>query len=248
MAGLGAKLFTAFSKLTAAQVNGYLMDQTIMRFASVAVRDAAFGGAGEPTLAEGMTCYLDDTNVLQSYNGSAWVTVANTDRPMGLVRVAESSFTGITSAAPLDLSNIFTSDYRNYRVVFSANTGATAALMTFRLRDSGGAVALTNYEQQQLEYYQTTVASSFTASKNAFEIAYNYGESKQTTLVVDIFAPNVAVETNIFYQASIRRVALAFNYVWHGSGNYNASTVMTGLRFFPSAGTAVGNISVYGYN
>jgi hypothetical protein len=72
MAGLGAKLFTAFSKLTAAQVNGYLMDQSIMRFASTAARDAAFGGAGEPTLAEGMTCYLDDTNQLLSYTGSAW--------------------------------------------------------------------------------------------------------------------------------------------------------------------------------
>ena len=77
MAGLGAKLFTAFSKLTAAQVNGYLMDQTIMRFANAAARDAAFGGAGEPTLAEGMHCYLDDTNVLQSYTGSAWVSVAS---------------------------------------------------------------------------------------------------------------------------------------------------------------------------
>ena len=77
MAGLGAKLFTAFSKLTAAQVNGYLMDQSIMRFADTTARDAAFGGAGEPTLAEGMTCYLDDTNVLQSYTGSAWVSVAS---------------------------------------------------------------------------------------------------------------------------------------------------------------------------
>ena len=68
MAGLGAKLFPAFSKLTAAQVQGYLADQAIMRFASASARDAAFGGVGEPTLAEGMTCYLDDTNVLQSYN------------------------------------------------------------------------------------------------------------------------------------------------------------------------------------
>ena len=81
MAGLGARLFPAFSKLTAAQVNGYLMDQTIMRFASTAARDAAFGGAGEPTLAEGMTCYLDDTNQIQSYNGSAWVIAASTSAP-----------------------------------------------------------------------------------------------------------------------------------------------------------------------
>lgn len=72
MAGAGAKLFTAGSILTAAQVNTYLMDQTIMRFATTAARDAAFGGAGEPTLAEGMFCYIDADNKLYYYDGAAW--------------------------------------------------------------------------------------------------------------------------------------------------------------------------------
>ena len=73
MAGAGAKLFTSGSVLTAAEVNTYLMDQSIMRFASEAARDAAFGGAGEPTLATGMYAYTTDTLTLWVYNGSAWV-------------------------------------------------------------------------------------------------------------------------------------------------------------------------------
>ena len=76
MAGAGAKLFTSGSVLTAAQVNTYLMDQSVMRFANEAARTAAFGGAGEPTLAEGMMSYLDDVNQVQVYNGSAWVAVS----------------------------------------------------------------------------------------------------------------------------------------------------------------------------
>lgn len=72
MAGAGAKLFTSGAVLTAAQVNTYLMDQTIMRFATTAARDAAFGGAGEPTLAEGMFAYIDADNKLYYYDGSAW--------------------------------------------------------------------------------------------------------------------------------------------------------------------------------
>lgn len=64
MAGAGATLFTAGSVLTAAQVNTYLMDQTVMRFANSGARDAAFGGLGEPVLAEGMLCYLDDENAV----------------------------------------------------------------------------------------------------------------------------------------------------------------------------------------
>jgi hypothetical protein len=75
MAGAGAKLFTSGSVLTAAQVNTYLMDQSVMRFANEAARTAAFGGAGEPVLAEGMMSYLDDVNQVQVYNGSAWVAI-----------------------------------------------------------------------------------------------------------------------------------------------------------------------------
>jgi hypothetical protein len=72
MAGAGAKLFTSGSVLTADQVNTYLMDQSIMRFATTTARDAAFGGAGEPTLAEGMFAYTSDTDTLWFYTGSAW--------------------------------------------------------------------------------------------------------------------------------------------------------------------------------
>ena len=61
MAGAGAKLFVAGTILTAAQVNTYLMDQTIMRFATTAARDAAFGGAGEPTLARVCSATLTQT-------------------------------------------------------------------------------------------------------------------------------------------------------------------------------------------
>jgi hypothetical protein len=76
MAGAGAKLFVSGDVLTAAQVNTYLMDQTIMRFADEAARTAAFGGVGEPTLAEGMMSYLMDTNSVQVYDGTEWIAIA----------------------------------------------------------------------------------------------------------------------------------------------------------------------------
>jgi hypothetical protein len=80
MAGAGAKLFTSGSVLTAAQVNTYLMDQSVMVFASTAARDAAFGGAGEATLSEGMVCYVSDTNSLFYYTGSAWSALGEDDQ------------------------------------------------------------------------------------------------------------------------------------------------------------------------
>lgn len=54
--------------LTAANVNTYLMDQTIMTFADATARDAALTA---PT--EGMFCFLKDTDGVEYYTGSAWV-------------------------------------------------------------------------------------------------------------------------------------------------------------------------------
>lgn len=79
MAGAGALLFTSGQVLTAAQVNTYLMDQSIMRFATTTARDNAFGGAGEPTLAEGMFAYIDADNTLYYYSGSSWVAYGITN-------------------------------------------------------------------------------------------------------------------------------------------------------------------------
>jgi hypothetical protein len=73
MAGAGYKLFATGDVLTAAQVNTYLNEQTVMVFASSAARTSALSGV----LAEGMMSYLQDTNSVEVYNGSSWVNVGN---------------------------------------------------------------------------------------------------------------------------------------------------------------------------
>lgn len=73
MAGAGYKLFNTGDVLTAAQVNTYLQEQAVMRFASAAARTTALSGV----LAEGMVSYLMDTNAVEVYDGSAWVGVGN---------------------------------------------------------------------------------------------------------------------------------------------------------------------------
>ena len=73
MAGLGFKDFTVGQVLTSAQVDGYLMQQTIMRFANASARTTALSGV----LAEGMFSYLDDTNATEYYDGTSWVSISN---------------------------------------------------------------------------------------------------------------------------------------------------------------------------
>jgi hypothetical protein len=72
MAGLGRKVFTAGEVLTAANTNGYLMDQAVMVFGGSAARSSAIG-----TPSAGMLSYRTDGTVYEYYNGSAWTTLTN---------------------------------------------------------------------------------------------------------------------------------------------------------------------------
>jgi hypothetical protein len=74
-AQLAVPVFTAGQVLTAAQVTQ--INTGIPVFASTTTRDAAFGGAGEKTLAQGQFCYLESTGKLQVYTGSAWSNVGS---------------------------------------------------------------------------------------------------------------------------------------------------------------------------
>lgn len=65
--------FTAGQVLTAAQMTQ--VNTGVPVFASSTERDAAFGGAGEKTLAEGQFAFLEDSDTVQFYDGSAWQTV-----------------------------------------------------------------------------------------------------------------------------------------------------------------------------
>jgi len=73
MAGLGKKTFEANEVLTAADVNGYLMDQSVMKFATTSSRDTNI-----PSPTEGMVVYIDDTNSLLVYTGASWENIGAT--------------------------------------------------------------------------------------------------------------------------------------------------------------------------
>jgi hypothetical protein len=66
MAGLGRKVFTR-ETLTSGDVNGYLMDQTVMVFASAAARSTAI-----PSPTDGMVTYLLDAKRADVHEDAAW--------------------------------------------------------------------------------------------------------------------------------------------------------------------------------
>ena len=63
--------FVAAEVLTAANLEDYCQNQAVMRFASSATRDSALTSVK----SEGMTAFLEDSNTLTIYTGSAWSTI-----------------------------------------------------------------------------------------------------------------------------------------------------------------------------
>jgi hypothetical protein len=72
MAGQGFRTWAPGEVITASNVQGYLMDQAVMVFASSTERGSAI-----PVPSAGMVAYLEDLNQLQFYDSSNWVPVAN---------------------------------------------------------------------------------------------------------------------------------------------------------------------------
>jgi len=127
MAGLGRKVFAAGEVLTAANVGGYLMDQTVMVFNDAASRTSALG----LEVSEGMVSYTKDDNAIQYYDGSAWVNVSS---PGDITEViAGTALTGggdagaVTLNVDLDAVNTttFITDATTARTLTSTDAGNT---------------------------------------------------------------------------------------------------------------------------
>jgi len=65
------KVFSNGDALTGSELNTYLMNQSVMVFATTTARDAAL-----PSPLEGMIVWLQDTDKYMYYNGSAWTNLA----------------------------------------------------------------------------------------------------------------------------------------------------------------------------
>ena len=122
-AGLGFKTFVSGEVLTAADTNGYLM-QGILVFASSSARSAAVTSP-----QEGQYSYLKDTNVLEYYDGAAWV-----GQPIGDITavtagsgIAVTNGTGPIPTVALDLTsaNTYSAAQTATRYIVTGSTVAT---------------------------------------------------------------------------------------------------------------------------
>jgi len=176
--------FTAGQVLTAAQMTQ--VNTGIPVFASSTERDAAFGGTGEKTLAEGQMAYLEDTNVTQYYDGSAWAAVgAGGGKILQVVRATDATNRTTTSATFVDAnisvtitptdatSNIlliwaFVCLSATGYGVFQITDPSNVAITGFDRFDIGGTASGTAYDAATLLVWDSPASTSAQTYKGRF--------------------------------------------------------------------------------
>jgi hypothetical protein len=231
-------VYVAGEVLTAGDLN--ITNSGIPVFASTVERDAAFGGTGEKTLAEGQFAYLETGNVTQYYDGAAWQPVGVSP---GLVLVGSASPSAVSS---ISINNCFTSTYQNYRIVFAltAATGATAAL-NMRLRASGTDTS-TNYVGQLFEAYSATSTSTLNPQgTDEWNVANLVPGQLDSAFAIDVYRPQTATKTAF---SGLSTVNYPSPFVLQMIGGVQTdNTQFDGATFSFASTNFSGNIRVYGY-
>jgi len=227
-------VYTAGEILTAADMN--ITNSGIPVFATTTTRDAAFGGTGEKTLAEGQFAYIEATNTTQYYDGAAWQTVGTTP---GLVCVkAETAFSGASSVTA---DSVFTSTYTNYVLMFNYTT-STTNFPQIKLR-VGGVSASTAYTSQQMQGFSGSVTTNARSAATSFEFAY-YGNATREAAVVNIMGPQLAQATQFVVGGGALGGALVQNIY----GLHTTATAYDGIEILVATGTMTGTYAIYGYS
>lgn len=233
--------FTSGQVLTADQQNQSARTGVPV-FATTVERDAAFGGTGEKTLAEGQLCYLESTNVVQYYDGAAWATVGPSTPGLVCVK-AETAF---SAASSVTADNVFTSTYTNYVVQIRLST-STTNLTYFKLRASGTS-ASTNYDVQTLTANDTGVSGArLTAQTSAIFGYYTNSASEKYGTTLHLMGPQLA-EPTAFHSEASGTVGSNAALSYYVGGNHRTATAYDGIELLVATGNMTGTYAIYGYS
>ena len=190
-------------------------------------------------------------------DGAAWQSVGVTP---GLIPVVPTSVTlgggtattstngqvAFTSATTSILLNgVFSSAYKNYKVLFFANSDGADYNLTGRLSVGGSVSSATEYRTNWVYAAGGSALAENLAAATSFN--FTIGSKKQRLVQFDISQPFVATQTYLT-GTIFESYANGTSGVPMASGHMNqAATSYDGIQFLINA-AATGTVSVYGYN
>ena len=241
-AGLGFKDFATGEVLTAADVDGYLM-QGIWVFDDATARDAAVTSP-----QEGNSCYLKDTDQVLTYSGTAWVAVGGS---------AATSFASLNGAgtALTGATTITVSGLSGYNKFFVAITGASSASADSAFTIRFNADTASNYTYNGLNFNMQApnllAGSWLAASANATSfplLGTLQGAAAAQNGSFTIDGANSS-GVKIVDLIGINNWQVNGGLSWIYKGYYTGTSVISSISIISSVGNFdAGTIIVYGAN
>lgn len=193
-------------------------------FATTVTRDAGFGGAGEKTLAQGQLCYLESTNVVQYYDGAAWATLAPAPAvSSGLTLISQGTKSAATTQS---FNSVFSTDYRNYKVILSQITSSTDNQEIYlRVGTSGTPFTGNNYKFNRVQVSgggavsgsgattntNMTIVPNSGVANNFVEMTFNSPfESERTIINAQTLGNRASFIPEIFFQLLVIDTATSY--------------------------------------
>jgi hypothetical protein len=158
---------------------------------------------------------------------------------IGLWKIASGT---LTFSTPVQITGVFSSTYRNYRLIINTTARSTTNRINIRY--------IVGTTQTTVNYYQGGIGSDFSANTTIYMQRSNndstfFGQDgvTQQNQIIDIFAPNLAAPTLHTGQLSDSNTKFAYNF----GGVNTTSNAFTGFQLSASTGTITANYQLFGY-
>jgi hypothetical protein len=187
----------------------------------------------------------DGAEAIRDLGNAIDTTVSSTT---GLVHINTTTFSTVASQS---VSNIFTSDYKNYRINLSLTSIGADGILSMRLRANTTDNSANSYITDSISISQTGTVAAFAAAPQTvfYLLTTDTGvpSGHYYSATIDLFRPNEAVFTT--FQRIGNGVATdSSTYLsFVGGGLHSVASAFNGFTILNIA-DMTGEINVYGYN
>jgi hypothetical protein len=184
----------------------------------------------------------DGASAIRTLGSSVDTTLFNitNGKNTGLVPISTTTFSGVASVS---VDNVFTSAYKNYRIVVNGSNGAsTPTRALFRIINTSGSVVSAAGSYRGGFYYWRNTASAAGAEggTNSTAAVIAVANSYGYCLTIDIAEPFSS-------SAVLGGLYAGFDYSSVFNGFVLNNTAARGFQLLNDSGTMAGEIRVYGY-
>jgi hypothetical protein len=161
----------------------------------------------------------------------------------GMVLLNTTSFSAVSSHS---VNDVFSTTYKNYRILMNITGSTTNQNVGMRLRVSAADNSTANYGQQVMDASNTVTSGLRDSGQTSFARVGIAQSGKSQLCWADIANP-FQTEITSFHGARMVDVGTSSAVVNYLVGGFVATTSFTGFTLIPASGTITGSVSVFAY-